>query len=86
MRLSAQAVQAAQAQGVAPDLLYCLELLAETGICAVPGSGFGQKDGTFHLRTTILPPEDEFDDVLKLFEKFHISFVRRYGDSLQAKI
>ena len=26
------------------------ELLEETGICLVPGSGFGQKDGTYHFR------------------------------------
>jgi hypothetical protein len=29
------------------------------GICVVPGSGFGQKDGTYHFRTTFLPPEDK---------------------------
>ncbi len=36
-----------------------LQLLEETGIVTVPGSGFGQEEGTFHLRTTILPPEDK---------------------------
>ena len=34
---------------------YCLSLLEETGICVVPGSGFGQMPGTHHFRTTILP-------------------------------
>ena len=41
--------------------MYCLEMLNETGIATTPGSGFGQKDGTFHFRTTILPPEDKID-------------------------
>ena len=29
------------------------------GICVVPGSGFGQAEGTAHFRTTILPPTDK---------------------------
>lgn len=31
-------------------MFFCLKLLEETGICVVPGSGFGQKEGTFHFR------------------------------------
>jgi len=33
-----------------PDAMYCYELLEETGICVVPGSGFGQRQGTYHFR------------------------------------
>jgi aspartate/methionine/tyrosine aminotransferase len=84
--LSARAVAKAKEQGVAPDLLYCLELLEETGICAVPGSGFGQKDGTFHLRTTILPPEDVFEEVMAQFRVFHEGFLVRYGSPTPAKL
>lgn len=47
-------VEAARLQGKEPDVLYCLELLDETGLSCVPGSGFQQKPGTFHIRTTIL--------------------------------
>ncbi len=36
------------------DSGYCLSLLEETGICVVPGSGFGQQPGTLHFRTTFL--------------------------------
>ncbi|RXN17355.1 alanine aminotransferase 2-like protein [Labeo rohita] len=43
-----------QALGMQPDMLYCLRLLEETGICVVPGSGFGQKDGTYHFRKVTL--------------------------------
>jgi aspartate/methionine/tyrosine aminotransferase len=48
----------AKQQGKAPDVLYCLQLLDETGLSCVPGSGFRQAEGTFHIRTTILvrPP------------------------------
>lgn len=44
----------AKKMGKEPDTLYCLELLDETGLSCVPGSGFKQAPGTFHLRTTIL--------------------------------
>lgn len=39
-----------QARNMAPDMFYCMSLLEETGICVVPGSGFGQREGTYHFR------------------------------------
>jgi len=39
-----------QTRGLAPDAFYCYQLLEETGICVVPGSGFGQREGTYHFR------------------------------------
>lgn len=33
-------------------MFYCIRMLEETGICLVPGSGFGQRDGTYHFRYT----------------------------------
>lgn len=56
---------------------YCLALLEETGICVVPGSGFGQDPGTMHFRTTILPPMDELEAVTRRLADFHVSFTRR---------
>ncbi len=78
------ACSAAAAQGVPPDVFYCLQLLATTGICTVPGSGFGQRDGTFHFRTTILPPEEDIERVCTLFSDFHRKFLAQY--SPQAKL
>jgi aspartate/methionine/tyrosine aminotransferase len=65
-------------QGVTDDE-YCLALLEETGICVVPGSGFGQDPGTAHFRTTILPPMDEIEAVVKRLGEFHVAFTRRKG-------
>ncbi|NXK43471.1 ALAT2 aminotransferase, partial [Piprites chloris] len=48
--LPPKAVAAAKAQNQAPDMFFCMRLLEETGICVVPGSGFGQREGTFHFR------------------------------------
>lgn len=45
-----------QDNGQQPDMFYCMKLLEETGICLVPGSGFGQKDGSYHFRYETLSP------------------------------
>jgi aspartate/methionine/tyrosine aminotransferase len=58
------------------DSDYCLSMLEETGICVVPGSGFGQLPGTLHFRTTFLPPRDEIEDLVKLIKKFHLNYVK----------
>ena len=74
------AIKAAESQGKAPDAYYCLELLDQTGIVVVPGSGFGQKPNTFHFRTTILPQEDEIVQVIERMSKFHADFLDKYRD------
>jgi alanine-synthesizing transaminase len=37
------------------DASWCRELMRETGVITVPGSGFGQKPGTRHFRIVLLP-------------------------------
>lgn len=78
LHLPPKAIAAAKAAGKTPDTLYCLQLLEATGIVTVPGSGFGQEEGTFHLRTTILPPEEKIAGFTKLFADFHKSFMAQY--------
>jgi len=39
------AIAAAAAAGHPPDTFYALSLLEQTGLCTVPGNGFGQKEG-----------------------------------------
>jgi hypothetical protein len=67
LELPPKAVAAAKAAGRAPDVFYCLKLLEDTGIVTVPGTGFGQAEGTFHLRTTILPREDRMKEFVQKF-------------------
>ncbi|PVH19938.1 hypothetical protein CXQ85_001715 [Candidozyma haemuli] len=57
------------------DELYCTELLEKTGICCVPGNGFGQAPGTAHLRTTFLPPGTEW---ISSWASFHEKFVEHF--------
>ena len=56
---------------------YCMALLEETGICVVPGSGFGQLPGTLHFRTTFLPPRDEMEELVEKMKVFHKRYVER---------
>jgi len=55
---------------------YCLKLLEQTGICVVPGAGFGQQPGTLHFRTTFLPPEEEMEELVVKLRTFHESYRR----------
>lgn len=80
--LPAGAIAAATDAGKKPDVYYALQMLEATGIVMVPGSGFGQRDGTWHFRTTFLPPEDEMDGVIERLSTFHKSFMDRYGKEL----
>ena len=57
------------------DFDYCMALLEETGLCVVNGSGFGQKEGTHHLRIAFLPPKDQLDEVLPKWIEFHNKYV-----------
>ncbi|CAG98648.1 uncharacterized protein KLLA0_F19162g [Kluyveromyces lactis] len=70
-------IQEAQHLEMEPDEFYCKALLENTGICTVPGSGFGQVPGTYHLRTTFLPPGTEW---VETWEKFHKAFFDKYRD------
>lgn len=67
--------ETADQKGIVVDELYCMELLEHTGICCVPGSGFGQVPDTYHLRTTFLPPGSEWIDE---WAKFHEKFILHY--------
>ncbi|CAG0893698.1 unnamed protein product [Darwinula stevensoni] len=78
LELPAKAIQAAERAGQQPDFLYCMSLLEETGICIIPGSGFGQVPGTYHFRTTILPQPEKLKDMLKKIQDFHFMFLERY--------
>ena len=76
IRLPPAAIEAAHKAGKEPDTLYALGLLDDTGICVVPGSGFGQKEGQYHYRLTCLCPGVE--EYVGALERFHRKFMARY--------
>ncbi|CAF0919924.1 unnamed protein product [Adineta ricciae] len=76
--LPQRAIEHAKSKKMAPDAFYCFELLEKTGICVVPGSGFKQRPGTHHLRTTILPPINQMKDMVERFRAFHTAFLNEW--------
>ncbi|XP_047127231.1 alanine aminotransferase 2 [Hydra vulgaris] len=78
IHLPQKAIDHAKSLDQAADFFYCMQFLEQTGICVVPGSGFRQKEGTYHFRLTILPPEDQLKVFLEKFKEFHIKFLEIY--------
>lgn len=83
MHLSKSASDAAKRAGKKVDEFYCVELLEETGICVIPGSGFNfypqyLEDGSSYsfFRTTILAKATE--EMVERFVKFHLNFMERF--------
>ena len=79
VKLPKAAIEAAEAQGIAPDEFYCMQALEKTGLVVVPGSGFRQVEGTFHFRTTFLPTLDKMQRAMGSFAQFHTDFMQRYA-------
>jgi len=80
IHLPPKAVAAASEAGMAADAFYAFSLLEATGICIIPGSGFGQRPGTFHFRTTILPQKEMILSMLARLGDFHKNFLQEYKD------
>ena len=54
IHLPQKAIAAAKEAGMAADAFYAFALLEATGICIIPGSGFGQQPGTYHFRCVLI--------------------------------
>ena len=74
-----KAVDYAEEHDMTPDFLYSLSLLDSTGICVVPASGFGQKEGRYGFRTTFLPPDEEMMPAIEKFAEHHKEFVKKFS-------
>mgnify|MGYP002817920309 CR=1 FL=1 len=79
LALPAKFVARCAEAGQAADEAWCLELMEATGIVCVPGSGFGQEEGTFHARLTILPPDDVFSGMLTKLAAFQAELHKEWA-------
>ena len=61
------------------DFDYCMSLLEKTGLCTVNGAGFGQREGTHHLRIAFLPEKELLEEVLPQWIEFHNELVGKPG-------
>ncbi|KAJ8535786.1 hypothetical protein K7X08_034187 [Anisodus acutangulus] len=78
INLPGKAIKAAEAAKTAPDAFYAKRLLNATGIVVVPGSGFGQRPGTWHFRCTILPQEEKIPAIVSRLTQFHKQFMDEF--------
>jgi len=79
--LSKAAIEEAKRRNLSPDLFYTMEVLENTGIVLVPGSGFRQKEGTYHFRiTTLIMPEEKLKRKMEDLDKFNTQFHEKYAD------
>lgn len=80
LELPQRFIEHAKTLGTLPDTQYCLDLLESKGICTVPGNGFGQKEGTYHFRTTLLcAPDEKFQKSCALIKEFHHQMLEKYS-------
>ena len=61
-----------------PDNHFVSELLKETGVVIVPGSGFGQVAGTQHFRVVFLPPEEILEKAYLKIAEFAEKYFEKY--------
>jgi alanine transaminase len=56
-----------------------MEVLKNTGIVLVPGTGFKQKEGTHHFRiTTLIRPEEKLERAMAMLHEFNEKFHAKY--------
>ncbi len=61
-----------------PDNIFVSELIRETGVVVVPGSGFGQRPDTNHFRVVFLPPEETLMKAYKNIAAFTEKFIEEH--------
>ncbi len=61
------------------DRDFVRELISETGVVVVHGSGFGQRPGTAHFRVVFLPPEEVLEEAYLRIRKFMREFLARHN-------
>ncbi len=60
------------------DNHFISELIKETGVIVVPGSGFGQKPGTKHFRVVFLPQEEILEKAYKNIGTFYAKYKNKF--------
>ena len=60
------------------DNHFVSELIKETGVVVVPGTGFGQVPGTAHMRLVFLPPEEILEKAYNRIGEFFEKYVDKF--------
>ncbi|XP_058250662.1 alanine aminotransferase 2-like isoform X1 [Hemibagrus wyckioides] len=78
LHLSQSAIKHAKEKQLELDLLYCLSLLEDEGLCVGAGCVHGQKEGTYHIRICLAISEEIMKDVLQRLKSFHLRFIKEF--------
>jgi len=62
------------------DNHFVAELIKETGVVVVPGTGFGQVPGTQHFRLVFLPNEQILEKAYNNIGEFYQKYLDKYGN------
>jgi len=65
-----------------PDNHFVSELIKETGVVVVPGSGFGQVPGSQHFRVVFLPNEKILEKAYKSIGEFFQKYLQKYPEKV----
>ena len=63
------------------DNHFVAELIKETGVVVVPGSGFGQVPGTQHFRVVFLPNEQILEKAYKAIGEFYQKYLEKFPET-----
>jgi len=67
-----------------PDNHFVAELIKETGVVVVPGSGFGQVPGTQHFRVVFLPNEQILERAYNAIGDFYQKYLQKFSEKAEA--
>lgn len=67
-----------------PDNHFVAELIKETGVVVVPGSGFGQVPGTQHFRVVFLPNEEILVKAYNAIGDFYHKYLQKFPEKAEA--
>ena len=63
------------------DNHFVAELIKDTGVVVVPGTGFGQVPGTQHFRVVFLPQDEILEKAYKKIGEFFVRYSEKYENS-----
>ncbi|XP_075877619.1 alanine aminotransferase 2 [Nelusetta ayraudi] len=79
VHLPAKAIQKAKEVGLQPETFYTMRLLEDEGVFASPGCDYDQKEGTNHIRFSIMVAEDVMEELLRRVTRFQTQFMTDFS-------
>ncbi len=73
-----------QLHQIQSDAHFVAELIKETGVVVVPGSGFGQVPGTNHFRVVFLPNEEILNNAYTAIGDFHQKYLEKFPEKVES--